>query len=222
MIWAGRDEVLELSGGNILVFVSICQRIWAAWVRTIREVETSDSSLPRIEPDVQALGIHEASTHWFQKLSEVPGGDSRQRFVGHLGGILERNMFNDLSLSYPGHNGFSVRLDELVTNSKAQAFLREAVDYGDLFEAPHTTKEKNRKPRMKWYLNPILSPHFKLPNAHTKEPAYVSIHEVWKWIVAAENLSSPQIDAARLGGPAPDDGQGVLDFFAGDTPNVER
>ena len=216
MIWAGREEILELSGGNILVFVSICQRIWAAWLRTTRGIDSEDLSLPAIEPEVQALGIHEASTHWFQKISEEEsGGDTRQRFIRHLGNLFEKQMFNDAALSYPGRNGFSVKFDDLDSYPNVSRFLIDAVDYGDLFQAPHTTKEKDRGPRQKWYLNPVLSPHFRLPHTHTKEPLYVSGSEVERWIRAAESLGPETTQDAAIRPTGGRGSQGALDFGGG-------
>jgi hypothetical protein len=198
MAWAGRDEVLQLSGSNILVFVSLCQHIWSAWLRTVRDRLEEERILPEINELVQAVGIHEASTHWFQKITEDAGGDSRQRFVRYLGTILEKQLFEDLSLSYPGNNGFSLTYEELDNDSGVKSFLNDAVAYGDLFDAPHTTKEKNRKQRRKWYLNPVLSPHFRLPHVRTKEPMYVSVDQVRGWMRDAHLPVAPDKQPAKL------------------------
>jgi hypothetical protein len=143
MIWGGRDDIIGLSGANILVFVGICQQIWSVWLRTVKQENRSDNSLPTIDESLQAVGVHEASTHWFQKLSEETEGNKRQRFVSYLGRLLQRAMVNDLPLSYPGRNGFSVNLDELQSVPAVADFLNDAVDYGALFDAPHTTKVGN-------------------------------------------------------------------------------
>jgi hypothetical protein len=181
-IWEGKDDVLHLSGGNILVFVSVCQHIWNSWLRTQREAEDESSALPEIGTNEQAVGIHEASRHWFNKISENTNGNRRQRFVAHVGRLLSKRLYNDLSLSYPGANGFSVSVDDLRRDPEATQFLFEAVYYGDLFSAPHTTKMKDRRPRIKWYLNPILSPHLRLTHTHTKEPWYIPIALVRTWL----------------------------------------
>ncbi len=193
IIWAGREDILGLSGGNILVFLSICQHIWSAWLRTSDDHKRDDNVPPEISESLQAIGIHEASTHAFEKVREEPEGDKRQRFVSYLGNLLERKLFEDSALSYPGHNGFSLTMEELELDKAVRDFLNDAVDYGALFDAPHTTKEKNRKPRKKWYLNPVLSPHFKIPHVHTKEPLYASLADVRSWIESAveKGLSLP-------------------------------
>jgi hypothetical protein len=185
IIWAGRDDILGLSGGNILVFLSICQHIWGAWLRTSDDHKRDDNVPPEISDAIQAIGIHEASTHAFEKLREEPEGDKRQRFASYLGNLLEKRLFEDTALSYPGHNGFSLTMEELELDKSVRDFLNDAVDYGALFDALHTTKEKNRKPRKKWYLNPVLSPHFKIPHIHTKEPLYASLTDVRGWIDSA-------------------------------------
>ena len=85
-------------------------------------------------------------------------------------------------MSYPGHNGFSLTQSELQSVEDVRQFLEDAVDYGDLYDAPHTTKSGDRRQRVKWYLHPILSPHFKIHESHIKEPMYVNIEEVISWM----------------------------------------
>jgi hypothetical protein len=186
MIWAGSEDVVELSGGNILVFVSLCQHIWSVWLRTVRADRGSVRALPTIDDATQAVGIQEASTHWYAKLAEESGGTSRQRFVSIIGADLERKLYNDDALSYPGRNGFSLSLGDLEHDSDLKDFLNECVDYGALVDSAHTTKESNRRPRRKWYLNAVLSPHFRLPHVRTKEPAYMTLREVTAWLYAAQ------------------------------------
>lgn len=200
MLWSGVDDVLQLSGGNILVFVSICQYIWGAWLRSAPQSD-NPQEVPRIEDDVQALGIHEASTHSFHKLPEERDGNTRQRFISYVANLLERKMVQDLAMSYPGHNGFSIALDELERDLETKRFLEDAVDYGALFDSPHTTKSNDRKPRRKFYLNPILTPHFRLPHIRTKEPYYVTVLELRKWMVSAgvgsDSSVLPEQDVAQ-------------------------
>lgn len=193
MIWAGADDLIELSGGNILVFVSICQHIWAAWLRAARSERASNGSVPDIDESIQAVGIQEASSHWYTKVAEESGGTSRQRFISIVGETLEKSLYNDDALSYPGRNGFSLPISDLKQDVELEDFLNECVDYGALFDAPHTTKESNRRPRRKWYLNPILSPYFKLPHIHTKEPAYLTGDNVRGWLYAAQVRQSPRV-----------------------------
>jgi hypothetical protein len=182
MIWSGRDDIVALSGGNVLVFVGICQKIWSVWLRTGGQGNRQDTSLPKIGEGAQAVGIHEASTQWFDKLIEESDGNTRQRFVSYVGRLLQKGLLSDDALSYPGANGFSLSLDERTSDDRVWNFLDDAVDYGALFDVPHTTKESNRKPRRKWYLNPVLSPYFHLPHIRTKEPRYVTTAEVRCWI----------------------------------------
>ena len=189
MVWAGADDVLSLSGGNILIFIDLCQQIWSAGLQAQRETRESrrlPKVLPRIEPADQAVGIFTASTHWYHKITEQPGGDSRQRFVALLGALFRTRLLGDDAMSYPGHNGFSLRLDELRNHSDVEKFLNDCVDFGDLVDAPHTTKLKDRRQRRKWYLNPILSPFFNIPVSHVKEPIYAPVDEVQRWMQRAE------------------------------------
>lgn len=95
-------------------------------------------------------------------------------------------------MSYPGQNGFSIRIDELQSSMKISRFLSEAVDCGDLVSVSHTTKSKDRKPRIKWYIKPILSPYFKIPEQHTKEPKYISLKELIHWLDTTNSLPGKQ------------------------------
>jgi hypothetical protein len=190
MMWSGKDDVLALSGGNILVFLSLCQHTWAAWLRSIRdETEIRGQEGLRVIPaPIQDEGIQLASGYWQKKMSELPGGSARQRFVDVLGAEFRERLLKDTRMSYPGHNGFSVERDKLDTLPALAKFLRDAVDYGDLFDSPHTPKTKGRRKRTKWYLNPILSPYYQIPVGHTKEPLYASIEELVEWVQRTKAL----------------------------------
>jgi hypothetical protein len=89
-------------------------------------------------------------------------------------------------MSYPGRNGISLSDTDLDRDLGVRRFLNDAVAYGDLYEVQHTTKEKDRKARVKWYLAPILSPYFQIPETHTKEPYYATLEELQEWLEKAE------------------------------------
>lgn len=189
--WAGRDDVLALSSGNISIFLSICHDIWEAFLRSERKKQSEHSnpvlSGEPINPDVQAEGIRTASDVWYEKIAELPNGDDRQKFIDVLGQIFRDKLLNDLAMSYPGHNGFSIANEDLRKYPSLVRFLEDAVRHGDLHDAPHTTKEKNRRKRTKWYLSPILSPHYQIPESHAKEPYYVeNVVEIAQWLARAD------------------------------------
>lgn len=189
IMWCGQDDILSLSGGNVLVFLSICQHIWDAFLQSERgktEQEEIDPLRSGIDETVQAVGIFAASSYWYKKMPERSGGTERQRFIEKLGVQFQEELNNDKAMSYPGHNGFSILKDELRTSPAIEEFLAHAVEYDDLREIPHTTKEKNRRPRLKYYLNPILSPYFKIPESHVKEPMYVRVSLLRKWLLIAK------------------------------------
>jgi hypothetical protein len=121
---------------------------------------------------------------------EQPGGSERRRFIDFLGRHFYNMLIEDKAMSYPGHNGFSIPNDELETDPEISRFLGDAVDYGDLQDAPHTTKHRDGRQRTKWYLNPILSPYFRLPESHVKEPLYTDIQTVRGWLSDLKILSS--------------------------------
>jgi hypothetical protein len=64
-------------------------------------------------------------------------------------------------------------------------------------------------------LNPVLSPHFRLPHTHTKEPLYVSGSEVERWIRAAESLGPETTQDAAIRPTGGRGSQGALDFGGG-------
>ena len=207
LVWSGVDDVLGLSGGNILAFLSLCQHIWDVWIRDSHDDRWREPVLPKIDVQIQSIGIQEASKEWYEKIAKAEHGDAmRQRFIRHLGSLMYQRLVSDWPMSNPGHNGFSVILDDLDREPEVRKFLREATDFGDLFGSRHTSKTKGEK-RWKWYLNPIISPYFNVPYVHTKEPRYVSITDVAEWMENAKlNLESTK--AAGTGKePQPNNGQ---------------
>jgi hypothetical protein len=180
--WWGFSDILALSGGNISVFLHICHRIWDHFLNVERlrpraqRINPLAKSHGVIPKEIQALGIQSASRAWLEKLEERPAGDLRRRFVEALGNRLRSKLRDDRAMSYPGANGFSITRSELTEpvrpNRDIWEFIKAACGYGALYSREHTTKEKSGKSRLKFYLSPILSPHFQLPVAHQKEPAY--------------------------------------------------
>jgi hypothetical protein len=193
--WAGKESILRLSGGNVSIFLSICHEVWDVFIRADRRKQPYERRNPLVEgidADLQSIGIYTASVYWHSKISEQPKGDDRQRFVNVLGAKFRKWLLDDESMSYPGRNGFSLANDELDQFPVIKRFLKDAADYGDLFEVPHTTKEKDRKLRTKWYVSPILSPYFQIPEVRTKEPFYAKITDVITWLFAS-NVILPGI-----------------------------
>jgi len=198
-MWSGIDSIVALCMGGTLIFVSVCQHIWDAFLRSqmgIPEGKRHDPITNGIPAKIQALGIFTASAYWYQKIGEQPGGGDRRRFIDLLGRMFYSALIDDRSMSYPGYNGFSLAIDSLERDEEISGFLGDAVDYGDLFETAHTTKEKDARQRMKWYLSPILSPYFRLPESHVKEPMYVEVATVRQWLaelgIIAPGLTLPR------------------------------
>lgn len=192
--WSGSDSVLALSSGNISIFLSICYEVWDTFLRSERQKEPLQRKNPvadGIDGSLQAIGIQTASLRWYEKVSERPKGHDRQRFIDVLGATFRNKLLADESMSYPGHNGVSLTKDELKQDQFVKKFLDEAVDYGDLHDAIHTTKESDRRPRRKWYLAPILSVFFQIPEAHKKEPYYANLSEMRKWLADAGVTDQP-------------------------------
>lgn len=201
MLWSGKGDILALSGGNVLVFVSLCQHIWDAWLRsTSSQIHKRTSELPEINHSVQSEGIWLASCDWHAKIPELPRGASRQRFIDTIGKGFRATLLDDVRMSYPGHNGFSIDVHELAEWPEANEFLRDAVDYGALFDGAHTTKEKNRNQRWKWYINPVLTPMYQIPHTRGKEPLYATRELLASWL--SDSRAIPATEAS-LGTPKP-------------------
>ena len=183
MMWYGSSDILALSGRNILVFLSICQFIWAEYLRSDTEPE---SNIPRaIPPEIQNMGIHETSSYWYRKIRADPeGGDDRYRFAGAVGTDLRNGLRADRRMSYPGANGFSLSEADLDRNQDVQDFLNRCVAFGVLEWFRHTPKSPGRGQSRKSYLFSILTPYFQIPTPHIKEPRYMKVSDVRKWMAS--------------------------------------
>lgn len=181
--WSGGDDIVVLSGGNALVFLSLNQFIWDTWLQS-GDAKTSDNEkIPSINPNLQAQAIRKASDFWVRKINQETGRSSeRSRFVLHVSSILQRKLIQDTAMSNPGHNGFSILQKELEENVDVYDFLRELSDYGNCLMGEHTTKNKDGRPRKKWYFNPVFCPHFGLPAVRTKEPYYATMKDAVTWL----------------------------------------
>jgi len=190
--WSGEEELLALSGSNILAFLSLCQHIWDAWLRDMQFESLADDEVPQISRSVQSIGVQEASQEWFHKIGNSEHGDyRRERFIRYLGEIFYRRLIDDVAMSNPGHNGFSIKIYDLESSPSIQKFLNTLEDFGDLMGMKHTSKTKGEK-RWKWYLNPILSPYFNIFHVHTKEPIYATSNQVNEWIEQATHSNGSQ------------------------------
>ena len=196
-MWSGEGDVLSLSDGQILLFLFIVQHIWDAWLRDRRSEKSDDFGFP-IRQEVQSQGVREASSEWRSKQTEGPNAFKRKTFVDALGERLYVGLTNDKAMSNPGANGFSIENGDLLANIEVRDFLMDAVSYGDLVQAEHTSKKKGER-RTKYYLTPILSPYFRIPSVHTKEPEYVTAKDILGWMQGTSAaLSAKQIERKAL------------------------
>ncbi len=192
MSWDGTEDLLSLSYGHILVFLSICKFVWAAWLRAQPDTSDDDTNpLPAIAPSFQDMGIRQASDYWYEKIREDQNGDSRKRFISFLGPLLRKGLRDDKAMSYPGNNGFTLPLHELDSDPSVKRFLQDAAAYGFLIDKRHTPKTSGRGESVKWYFHPILCPHFQIPAIHTKEPKEVRIGKVRDWLEHAQVKAVP-------------------------------
>jgi hypothetical protein len=185
-IYSGRDEITELSNGNILVFISVNQQIWDQFFRYEANASRVPKSTPKIGIDLQSMGIFKASEHWAQKLEEETGRSAeRLSFVKEVARAMREKVMSDRSMSYPGSTGFSIREDELYQVRSVRDFLGELSDYGNMVEGPHTTKDRDRAARIKWYVSPVLCPTLRLPYTRIKEPYYAKLTDLMGWLARA-------------------------------------
>lgn len=179
LIWSGERQVIELAGANILAFMTICKSVWATWLRRNPGAVMKQGVLPAFTVDDQLIGISEASQIWFKKIQVGFEADRRSKLITSLGGWFRSRMLRDRRLAYPGHNGFSLRADDLINDDvEIVRLIKVCRDHGDLLESSHTTRNKDQEPRIKWYLHPLLCPLFRIPYVRTKEPIYSSIDEI--------------------------------------------
>ena len=190
--YSGDREIIDLSGSNIWVFLIISACVWNRWAASHRELESTNVTLPTIDSESQSVGILEAATRYFDVVRQ--DGKEGQLLVSTIAEYLSHRLYTDRALSYPGHNGFSLAVDDLENADKVRKKLQDLTDRGHLIESAHTTKEKDRRKRRKWYLNPVLAPLFDLPYIRKKEPLYVQKDHVLTWIrnsLTGERVSVP-------------------------------
>ncbi len=199
MLWWGEPKVLSLCGSNILRFISVCRETWDYWQRlSDAPLRKGDKEKGVVPSEIQSRAIAEASRKVYEALRRQPGqpaGDVRIRFLDQIASWLRSRLLDDTSMSYPGGNGFSVRVSDLEKHSELRQLIEEAVGWGDLYEMEHTSKtkaERSREPRKKYYPNPALSPEYQLPEAHTKEPIYASVDDILDLAAKARAISFPK------------------------------
>lgn len=189
--WSGKEDIITLSSNNILIFLNICREIWRIWDQAIKAKNQKNIDFgkkPIIEARYQSAGIYTVSSIWYNKVIARPQGDLRKKLINKISKKLSTKLKNDVTMSYPGHNGFSIAVSEYEM-SEIKTILQSAVRYGDLIELPHTPKNRNQERRRKWYLLPILSPELGLPASHTKEPYYIRIKTLENWVFDLYNNS---------------------------------
>jgi hypothetical protein len=103
-LYAGWNTVLTLSGGNILVFLSLCREIWDLGQRAASK---AGSSSTRFSAELQSQAIWSVSAAWVRKQEELPDGGARKRFITRFGVAVRKALIAD-KLSYPGRTGFSI------------------------------------------------------------------------------------------------------------------
>ncbi|MFN3818057.1 hypothetical protein [Blastomonas sp.] len=211
-IYSGEENLLGLSGGNILLFLSLCQYIW--------EYATQASSRSDRQPElpinagIQTIGVFQAARTWLERIpSDYGRSDDRYKLIQTLGEKFSTALYGDLKMSNPGHNGISLSIEELRSNPEIFNFLIEAVDYGNLVMVEHATRNKDRKRRYKFYLHPLYCPMYRIPYQRTKEPMYLSVDKLKDWLAEAGIIERLEPPKARRSGKVLSD-MPLLDMMA--------
>jgi hypothetical protein len=180
----GWETILSLSGGNIAAFLLLLRDIWDQCAKIGHDP-------PRAAPldrQVQTAGAFSASEAWrVRDRNEGIGGRHRYTVVAHIGAAISGALMANVSLSNPGHSGFSLSesaLNASPEGEQVREFLENAVSWSILEERRHTSKRPGEGPtRRKWYLHPLLSPAFATPHVRVKEPLYIEdVKRVHDWI----------------------------------------
>lgn len=193
VIYSGEDDILGLSGGNILLFLSLCQYIWD-YASQASSRNEGEPEIP-ISASTQTIGVFQTARTWLDRIpSDYGRSDDRYKLIQLLGEKFATVLHDDLKMSNPGQNGISFSIEDLRSNSDVFQFLIEAVDHGNLVMVEHATRNKDRKRRYKFYLNPLYCPVYRIPYQRTKEPIYMKVDELKKWLSEAgiiERLERP-------------------------------
>lgn len=182
-IIAGEVDIIALSGGNILIFLSICQLIWDFASQAAKGGDR-DPTIP-IDHEMQTIGAIRAGRAWLDRIpSEYGRSHDRFRLVQKMGEHFAELLLPDRKLSNPGQNGVSLSIDELDANPEIKQFLLEAADYGNLVMSEHANRS-GRQRRLKFYLNPVYCPIYRIPFQRSKEPLYLKIEHFKAWLAEA-------------------------------------
>lgn len=185
----GWKTILYLSGANISAFLLLCSEIWDLATK----IDLNPLEKHPLPAHVQSDGIFEASEKWRNRdRNEHLGGRMRWEILGRLGPAIHNALVEDYAMSNPGHSGFSIRESELWGNEESSAvarFLLNAVSWAIFEERPHMSKVSGVSgTRRKFYLHPLLSPAFAIPYIRVKEPLYVTVHVVYRWLFRNEPI----------------------------------
>lgn len=187
-LYCGWKTILYLSGANISAFLLLCAEIWD----TATKMDFHPLKKYPLPPNVQSEAIYMASEKWhIRDQNEQIGGRQRYEVLNRLGSAIHDALIRNLAISNPGHSGFSLPETDLWKGEKGEKvakFLQNGVNWAVFEERPHTSKIKEDVPRRKYYLHPLLSPVFAIPYIRVKEPLYVTIEEVYKWIFGGDKV----------------------------------
>lgn len=177
----GIDTIIMMSEGILLSFIKICSALF-------KEIGTKTTIFERtkkIDIRWQNRAIRDVSMSTRYDFSRfLTYGQNIQLFIDELGFVFRAIQLIPTA-PYPTPNGISVdkELGWIVEKQESDTpemdqlkmMLKEATDWGYLFEASHRSKSGSLKNRTKYYLNGLLVPYFDLSPKHLKEPIYLPL-----------------------------------------------
>ena len=185
--YCGFETIRLMSDGVLLSFIKTCSAIF----KEVGVKATVFEKKKKIDIRWQNRAIREVSKSTrYDYCQFLANGQSIQILIDELGFVFRAIQLVPTA-PYPTPNGFSVEREigwiidpntaQTVGNpeySHLRTMLREATDWGYLFEKPHRSKSGSVKSRTKYSFNALLVPYFDLSPRHLKEPFYIEVEDL--------------------------------------------
>lgn len=185
--YCGIETIRMMSEGVLLSFIKICSAIF----KEVGLKALTFEKKKKIDIRWQNRAIREVSKNTrYDYCQFLANGQSIQVLIDELGFIFRAIQLIPTA-PYPTPNGFSVEreIGWIIESNNVQpagdsqfrhlkTMLREATDWGYLFEKPHRSKSGSVKSRTKYSFNALLVPYFDLSPRHLKEPFYIQVEDL--------------------------------------------
>lgn len=155
-LFSGFDAFYTMANGNLRHFLILCYK-------TIEINQMFDLDHSSFQIEIQAQSAYEASNSLIKEIRTLGKyGDKLRIFTLRLGHIF-RALQENLSLSEPEQNQFTINSGNRSLNNEEISFIEEAKKHSILIESSETkTKSKIGFDIVDYLLNPIYSPYFNI------------------------------------------------------------